>query len=259
MMAETYLKSNTKNRGVTKERIQRYAESMRKGEWTLSNDAIVFSDRGILMNGQHRLMAVVQSGEACQFLVVRGLKEETFVNMDIGKNRSAGDILSIQGVTNARLTASVIRTYYALREHLVSNLIGGDRCRLSNSDIKEMEENNRGLFRTATIEAKRIYEKNRVLRESFIGGCIAYLIKDKGHSLDEIVMFFSEICSVKESSFPTLELLRVRLLNDKISNTHLTSYVKQKLIMKAWNCFVGGRDLKVLKYVDETDKNLWFE
>ncbi len=33
---------------------------------------------------------------------------------------------------------------------------------------------------------------------------------------------------------------------------------KQKLIIKAWNAYITGKTVKVLKYVESVDKDLWF-
>ena len=46
---------------------------MQNGEWKLNGKSICFDWNGRLLNGQHRLSAVVRSGVPLTTLVVRGL------------------------------------------------------------------------------------------------------------------------------------------------------------------------------------------
>ena len=61
-MARTYLKSNTHNRPLDAARVSKYAADMRAGRWLVSPETISFDEHGVLLNGQHRLGAIVESG-----------------------------------------------------------------------------------------------------------------------------------------------------------------------------------------------------
>lgn len=60
------------------------AREMEAGRWTFNNDAICFGADGRLLNGQHRLHAIVISGKAQEMFVIRGMSDEDFKNMDGG-------------------------------------------------------------------------------------------------------------------------------------------------------------------------------
>ena len=47
---------------------------MRNGLWELNGAAIVIDEFGNLIDGQHRLSAVVESGTTQQFVVVRNVR-----------------------------------------------------------------------------------------------------------------------------------------------------------------------------------------
>ena len=64
------------------------AGDMKAGRWYLSPDPITFTDEGMLINGQHRLRAVVQSGIAQPFMVSRGWAAEAYQVIDAGRRRS---------------------------------------------------------------------------------------------------------------------------------------------------------------------------
>ncbi|KAF7277615.1 hypothetical protein GWI33_002970, partial [Rhynchophorus ferrugineus] len=72
-LARQYLAFNTHNRNVRSYRVKGYAADMRDGRWTLNGEAIKFSADGTLLDGQHRLQAVIEADVAVQMLVVRGV------------------------------------------------------------------------------------------------------------------------------------------------------------------------------------------
>lgn len=69
--------------------IDKYAHDMARGAWdTGVAQTISISDRGELLDGWHRLHAVVKSGASVSFLVARRVPSESFHNYDSGKARS---------------------------------------------------------------------------------------------------------------------------------------------------------------------------
>ena len=85
-MAEEFLKKNTGNRTIRESRVRTYTELMRRGEWTFSNDGIGFFDDGTLANGQHRLLAIIRSGETVPMTIFYGLPKTPY--MDTGLART---------------------------------------------------------------------------------------------------------------------------------------------------------------------------
>lgn len=74
-MAEKYLSNNFKHREITQERVDKFVNKMHDSEWKFNGKVIIFDDKGMLLNGQHRLTAVVQSGVTLRTLVVRGVTQ----------------------------------------------------------------------------------------------------------------------------------------------------------------------------------------
>lgn len=85
---------NYGNRKIRPSVVERYARIMLAGDWHLSPEAIVISKTGRLLNGQHRLSAVVKSGVTVQFLTIRGPADNVFSVLDRGAIRSTADALS---------------------------------------------------------------------------------------------------------------------------------------------------------------------
>lgn len=86
-----------------------YAEVMRRNEWKFNGDPVRLNTEGKLMDGQHRMHAIVNSGKAQKMLIVSGLDSSVFDTIDVGKKRSAGDLLGIAGYTHGIPLASATR------------------------------------------------------------------------------------------------------------------------------------------------------
>src|SRR6185503_17546608 len=70
---------------------------MRRGEWMVTHQGIAFDTRGVLVDGQHRLAAIIEADVPVELTVFTDVGEGTFDVLDIGKRRSAADVLAIEG------------------------------------------------------------------------------------------------------------------------------------------------------------------
>lgn len=93
-LAGQLLNANTGNRRLRKDHVHDLAQRMRRGEWRLSPEAISFDVNGRLIDGQHRLNAIVDSGVTCRMLVVFDAPAESFAVIDQGIRRSIADVLT---------------------------------------------------------------------------------------------------------------------------------------------------------------------
>jgi hypothetical protein len=103
-MAKKYLLFNTSNRALRKRIVSMYAREMRAGNWRLTHQGVAFNCDGTLLDGQHRLCAIVESGVTVQMLVARGVESRTQLVMDDHAKRNAGDALTL--VRNEKITQS---------------------------------------------------------------------------------------------------------------------------------------------------------
>ena len=71
--AEAYLENNAKHRKIKEKKVDAYMQEMQDGKWRLNGKVLIFDANGRLLNGQHRLSAVVKSGVSLTTLVVRGV------------------------------------------------------------------------------------------------------------------------------------------------------------------------------------------
>ena len=109
-IAQRWLDKNTHNRNVRPIRVKNYAADMASGAWEFNGDPIRFSDEGTLLDGQHRLEAIVASGVAIRMVVIRGLAHQAQNTMDGAITRTFGDVLALQGEHSVHSLASAVRS-----------------------------------------------------------------------------------------------------------------------------------------------------
>jgi len=97
-LAKRWLEGNVDNRNLREPRVLQHAQVLQRGEWELTGDAIVFDEDGTLLNGQHRLTAVVVTGIPARFIVLRGVPSKAQEVFDSGLTRTLGDQLQRRGV-----------------------------------------------------------------------------------------------------------------------------------------------------------------
>lgn len=106
--AATILESNTLNRDIGPVLVKRMAEDMVAGRWLTNGDSIKFDRTGKLVDGQHRLSAVVDSQTTLETFVCGGLAPEIFATLDVGKKRSLKDAMKIHGVPNYIVASNTV-------------------------------------------------------------------------------------------------------------------------------------------------------
>lgn len=92
-IANSYLELNHSNRPLRRAHIKSLAFDMINGDWQLTHQGIAFDATGRLIDGQHRLHAIIEAGVPIQILVTRGCSASSFSILDRGANRRPSDIL----------------------------------------------------------------------------------------------------------------------------------------------------------------------
>lgn len=105
--AAVYLKHNKQNRKVWQKTVDLYAGDMESGNWTTCTEPIDFDEHGVLLEGQHRLLAIIQSGCGQSFTVNRNVPRSDSVNNGQGRPRSIVDSAKLSGLDPELTSAHV--------------------------------------------------------------------------------------------------------------------------------------------------------
>ncbi len=95
-LAQTYLDTAAPNRNLVFRKIEQYAEMMKRGDWLMSGQGIVFDERGRLLDGQHRLHAIIRVDQPVTILVVRNVRDIAQLVMDQGARRTPHDQIKLR-------------------------------------------------------------------------------------------------------------------------------------------------------------------
>lgn len=128
--AKIYLSKNDKNRSTKKKVIARYAEDMRSGNWIAeTGETIKIATGGRVLDGQHRLMAIVQAGVPVKMQVASECDDSIFAVIDTGAKRTSADVLSIEGIKNhTALSAVMVQYLYAKKREPFAQFRSRNKC-----------------------------------------------------------------------------------------------------------------------------------
>ncbi len=99
-------------RPISRQRVAEYAEALEDGDFVFVGDPIRLDSNGQLMDGQHRLSAVVKSGIAIDMVVVRGVPADRYDVIDSGKSRRMADVLSGDGHSATHRLGGLLAAVY---------------------------------------------------------------------------------------------------------------------------------------------------
>jgi hypothetical protein len=237
-LAGEWIANNVKNRNIRQQHVTRLALDMSNSDWHFTGEPLKFDYAGNLIDGQHRLMAVIRSGRTIEFLVLRGLQPIAQDFMDSGAKRTAADMLSLRGHVNSNLLASTARfginleqqtanrnavvTHAQIATFIDANPDLADACRMANGVRPYLP------FKPTAL-AWAFLQLNRV-------------------DTIETAAFFDSLANnaTKGKGDPRNTLLR-RMSSAKRADESLSTADEVSFIIRAWNAWRKGSPLTILK------------
>ena len=99
-----------RNRSVVQSVVDKYAKDMTDGNWRLTHQGIAIDSLGRIVDGQHRLHAIVAANVAAPMQVTTDADTDNFWNIDSGRPRAAYAFLDGQlGKARVTLANALIR------------------------------------------------------------------------------------------------------------------------------------------------------
>jgi hypothetical protein len=198
-----------------------------------------------LLDGQHRLLAIVESGVTIESMVVMGIEESVFPTLDTGRTRSYSDVLSIYGEKNCKNLASTLRKLWYYRKQ------GGNphpgKLKPSVEQLTEFLNEENGVRDSLEI-AQSWYSKMRPrLMSPAVIACYHHLFSEKDASLAD--SFFDRLTSgLNLDQTSPIYRLREKLLMNLTSLKKFPPLHLEAMLIKAWNAERKGRKIKIIKW-----------
>jgi len=95
-LAQEWLDKQSRNRKVSQGRVSLYAAMMKRGDWYRTSAGIAIDEHGELIDGQHRLLAVIKSDTPTEMLVVRNVPHAAQIVLDQALLRRGHDQIAIK-------------------------------------------------------------------------------------------------------------------------------------------------------------------
>lgn len=249
--ARELLASNLHNRNLSKTRVHYYAEIMKRGEWDGKNgESIKIAEDGTLVDGQHRLAAVVESGVPVVMMVVYNVSIESQETLDQGRARTLSDMLKMRGYRNTIFLASVTRALVRWDSYSPESAFR------SFGASGAYTVTNGECFDFIEAHGKQIYESMcnstvaaRTLRvRPMIFGTLYYKLSEAAP--DYVDEFFSLLASGDGlHDGDPIYMLRQYLLRIAIKpNVTASAVWVAAITIKSWNAWLEGREVRQLKY-----------
>lgn len=94
--ATEWLDKAAKNRKINNRRVAMYAAAMKRGDWMLTNQGIAIDEFEMLIDGQHRLRAIVEADLPVELLVIRATTNKSQLVLDQGLKRTPHDQVGLR-------------------------------------------------------------------------------------------------------------------------------------------------------------------
>lgn len=240
-MATEWLEQNTENRPISTLHVMMLAEQIRSGQWVLNGETIKFSDAGTLIDGQHRLWAIIEANRPVPLMVVAGVSRSAFATIDtLSRARTPGDVVALNGAARYRnVTASALSWLLRWQRGIVPDYRAPEN-KITNADVEAMIRSHPEIVRAV----ERAMKLRRLANVSVMA-FIYYVVANRNPDLAERMMDTLENpkrISVNDPFF--------RLRTYFTNNHHMKKdpVVTIALAIKAANAASRNRPLTVLRW-----------
>lgn len=121
-MAKKMLDQNVCNRQVRTRWVDQLCKIILDGCWHVTHQGVAFDTQNRLIDGQHRLMAIVKANKAVDMAVAYNLDPEAIYAIDQGKTRSVLDVAGPLGNHDMQITKrhvgtarTMLATFYSVK------------------------------------------------------------------------------------------------------------------------------------------------
>lgn len=256
-LAERWLQNNGKNRNLSMHHAKRLAAQMSLGNWSLNGQTISFDEQGRLLDGQHRLTAIVLSGISVDMAVAtdvtddRAFQTYDAVQLKRGANQIAQMMSPIKNATKAASAARVIMaweaasSYYDFIAHFSGKKITDPFPEEIAAKTVEIAEEFNFVY-----DSLGSFTRDASIKSAWVA--ILIILK----RIDP-VMTSQFITKLREGLFTDtkdpVKMLRDRMIREggsmgPASTDRQSVVISIHLTVKAWNAFISGKTLPFLRF-----------
>lgn len=254
-IAAEMLAKNTNNRALKPSVVEKYKRDLLSGKWIFGTSAIRVASDGTLLDGQHRLKAIIDANVTVKMVVINNMSKDAIRVIDSGSSRSVSDMFKIEGSAYANSLGGIITRH---RGFLREKYDVASHVRYTHQEIWDIYQSDIAVYDDAAKRAAAWAKKCKIIPPCLLGALYIYLTKEKKHPENKVNLFIEQLCDIVPSDNETFSTFRriiinYRLVGKKLTEAHLVVY-----IIRAWNAYLKDRTLKAFKNMDPSNTDVWF-
>lgn len=244
-LATELLRGNVANRTLTSSKIIKYTQDIIDGNWTADTaECIKLTSNMRLLDGQHRLSAIVASNTAVEMFVAYNVPESAMNNIDTGMSRSTKNIFELNGIQNAQTVSSVIKKYLAYKYSSEGVNDPIQKMQITNKQTLDEYYSRPDFWNSLLVRFQQCRKKFKNIESSYIMSWYA-LCNDINPELATV--YFNTLISglgLTDSKDP-IYVFRQFLLEKAETKNRTLNFA---LFVKSWNFAIKKQTVSVLRY-----------
>lgn len=242
MATQWLAKPGDAQRKVDRNAVVKYARAMAEGRWFEPTiDPIALDGDGFLMNGQHRLLAVIRAEWSGDMLVAFDVDPAMFGVIDTGRRRLAQQFITVRSAT---AVASIVRLtlWYYRRWPLPPR---GYNLSWDNDEILSAVTADADALEVAVRAADAVHRSCGV--PVSVHGAVLYIARNQGADEGRVQEWVDGLATGAGLS---VNDPRLQLRNRMLGAAHIRrdTVAMWQITARAFNAWVQGRDLARLIY-----------
>jgi hypothetical protein len=234
--AAKWLQCNKTNRPLRKSHVTFLASEIENGNWQLNGQAIVIADNEEVLDGQHRLHAIIEAGIAIQSLVIYGITPEAFRTIDTGIVRTGADALFLYftEVNNSVVKAAATATQWC---HRLERQMIAKHTKLSNTDVIDYVKEHPGLLHCA----ETLFSYPKDARPLSVGCGTALYEMFNRKNAEAATKFMRRLYTGEDLVRTDAEWqLRTAFVRDAQRTSKFPQAIRMRMVIKGWNWLRRG-------------------
>jgi len=217
----------------------KYARDMGQGYWAFTPESIIFSNRGVLEDGQNRLHGVELSGATIWMMFDFGWPEDLIQCINRASSRTNADALTVNGYSAASATAAAIGIVEKYLATVGSPLRWSQRLLTSSESVERYTEDIKA-WESAGQWGMRVYNATQGLGPST--WTAAYFLVAKVRGADVAGAFFLAVIDETDEPGSATRKLKSHILRRHLKDTASgDSREPMENIVRAFNAWSGHK------------------
>ena len=245
-LATSLLSTMVNNRNVKETSLKRLVQEINGGTWVVNNgETIKINNHGRLVDGQHRLLAVIKTNKPTEMYITFNCDEDSIATVDTGSVRTLANILKINNIKHYSTVGGIVQSESVIIKGFPTKDLASNTSHKSFKKILEVVKQKSDYLYFVCRESDKLNKKFPLLSTAFITKYFNVFYKI---DVDTCFDFFNKLCKGTDMD-SSIYLFRSIMIKDATKSIKkMSPREKEALFIKCWNHYVDGNELKILRW-----------